>query len=291
VVEISFVAAFAGGLLSLLSPCSALLLPAFFAYAFVSRGELLGRTLLFLAGLCTIFVPLGLGASLVATLLIDRRETTILAAGLMLIGFGLLELLGRGFSILPGGLAARLAGGRSAAAVYATGLVYGLSGFCAGPLLGAVLTVAASAGDPLLAAALLFTYSLGTAAPLFALAWLWDRYRLGSRGWLRGRALRLGPLELHSTNLLAGLLFILLGASFIASQGSSLLSGLYVDLGLDELGFRTQVWVADTLMRVPDAAWAAVALGVAGGWWLRRRSGRGRVAARAARRDAADAAG
>ena len=65
-LEVSFAAAFAGGVLSLLAPCSALLLPAFFAYAFTSRTELFGRTLLFLAGLCTVFVPLGLGASFVA---------------------------------------------------------------------------------------------------------------------------------------------------------------------------------------------------------------------------------
>ena len=39
-VEVSFLAAFLGGVLSLLSPCSALLLPAFFAYAFQGGGEL-----------------------------------------------------------------------------------------------------------------------------------------------------------------------------------------------------------------------------------------------------------
>lgn len=269
--EVSFVAAFAGGVLSLLSPCSALLLPAFFAYAFSSPAQLLGRTLLFLAGLCTVFVPLGLGASLVAALLIDYRDMSILAAGLLLIGFGLLELLGRGFSLLPPGLAARFSGGRSAAAVYATGLVYGISGFCAGPLLGAVLVVAGTAADPLLGAALLFTYSLGTAAPLFVLAGLWDRYHLGRKAWLRGRALRLGRLEVHSTNLLAGTLFVLLGASFIVFQGSSALSVYYADLGLDELGFRAQVWVAETLARVPDAAWAGLILVVVGGVWLWRR--------------------
>ena len=57
----SFAAAFVGGALALLAPCSALLLPAFFAYAFSSRTQLFGRTVLFLAGLCTVFVPLGLG--------------------------------------------------------------------------------------------------------------------------------------------------------------------------------------------------------------------------------------
>src|SRR6266851_2612257 len=100
-VGVSFGVAFLGGVLSLLSPFSALLLPAFFAYAFTSKTQLLGRTLLFLAGLATVFFPLGLGASLVAALLLDYRDTTILIAGLMLIGFGLLELSGVGFSLVP----------------------------------------------------------------------------------------------------------------------------------------------------------------------------------------------
>jgi cytochrome c biogenesis protein CcdA len=220
VTEASFLAAFAGGILSLLAPCSALLLPAFFANAFTSPTALLGRTLLFLAGLSTVFVPLGLGASLVGALLIDHRETTIQVAGLLLIGFGALQLVGAGFSILPASFAARFQGGRSGAAIYSTGVVYGISGFCAGPLLGAVLTIAGSAESPLLGGALLFAYALGTAAPLFLIAWLWDRYRLGRRAWLRGRPLRLGPVEVHSTRLVSGLLFVALGATFIWFQAA-----------------------------------------------------------------------
>jgi len=68
VVEASFLASFLGGLLSLLSPCSALLLPAFFAYAFQSRGVLVGRTAVFYLGLCATLVPLGMGISAVGSL-------------------------------------------------------------------------------------------------------------------------------------------------------------------------------------------------------------------------------
>jgi len=272
VLEASFAAAFAGGVLSLLAPCSALLLPAFFAYAFTSRTELFGRTLLFLAGLCTVFVPLGMGASLVAALLLDYRETTILVAGLVLIGFGVLELAGRGFSVVPASVGQRFQTGRGALAIYGTGLVYGISGFCSGPLLGAVLTIAASTAHPLLGASLLFTYSLGTAAPLFVIAWLWDRYQLGRRAWLRGRPLRIGPFVVFSTNLIAGLLFILLGVSFITFQGTSALSVYYDDIGLGDLGFRAQLWVAENMSVVPDAAWAvAIGLLLGGAWLLRRR--------------------
>ena len=56
-VEVAYLAAFLGGVLSLLSPCSALLLPAFFAYAFQSRRRLLAKTVVFYVGLATTLVP------------------------------------------------------------------------------------------------------------------------------------------------------------------------------------------------------------------------------------------
>jgi cytochrome c biogenesis protein CcdA len=269
-LEISFVAAFAGGVLSLLAPCSALLLPAFFAYAFTSRTQLLGRTLLFLAGLSTVFVPLGMGASLVAALLLDYRDVTVLLAGLLLVAFGVLELVGGGFTLVPADALARFQGQRSVVAVYATGLVYGLAGFCSGPLLGSVLTLAGSAANPLLGGVLLFTFAVGTAAPLFVIAYFWDRLQLGRARWLLGRPLRLRGWAVQSTNLIAGLLFILLGASFIAFQGGSTLSAVYDDLGLAELGFRLQTWIADRQGNGADPVVGVVVGGLAGAWALRR---------------------
>jgi hypothetical protein len=84
---------------------------------------------------------------------------------------------------------------------------------------------------------------------LVLLSAAWDRYDLGHRRWLRGRAMHIGPVWVHSTNLLAGALFMLLGATFIASQGGTLLSGTYDDLGLSALGFRLQEWVSSILDR------------------------------------------
>jgi cytochrome c biogenesis protein CcdA len=49
--EVNLLAALAAGTLSLLSPCSALLLPSFFAYAFASRTALMARTGVFYLGL------------------------------------------------------------------------------------------------------------------------------------------------------------------------------------------------------------------------------------------------
>jgi cytochrome c biogenesis protein CcdA len=228
-------AAFLGGLFALLAPCSALLLPAFFAYACANRTALLRATLLFALGLCAVLLPLGLAASLAGRLLIEQRQATILVAGAVLIVLGVLLALGRGFSLLPvgGGLVAQ------GPATLVTGMVYGLTGFCSGPLLGGVLTLAVAGQSPLFGASLLLVYAAGMAAPLLLLAAAWDRYALGQRRWLRASVRR--------TNLLGGILFVALGTTFIVSQGGLLLSGVYDDLGLTQLGFRLEDWVASML--------------------------------------------
>ena len=243
-VEASFLAAFFGGVLSLLSPCSALLLPAFFAYAF-QGGELVKRTGLFYLGLAATLVPLGMGISAVSTLFYGYRDVLIPAAGAMIIAFGILQILGRGFTVGP---LARMQGkiqGDQAGATFALGAVYGFAGFCSGPILGAVLTVAAASGQVLQGAGLLATYAAGMAAPLFFMALLWDRFELGGRRWLRGREVSLGPIRVHTTSLISGLMFILLGAVFIIYQGTSALEGFYDTNGATDLAFAAQQWAGN----------------------------------------------
>lgn len=243
-VEVSYLAAFLGGLLSLLSPCSALLLPAFFAYAFGSRGELVRRTLVFYVGLAVTLVPLGMGIAAVSRLVYGYRGTLILVSGLLIIAFGVIQLLGRGFSIGP---LSRLQGkikGDSLASTFALGAVYGFAGFCSGPILGAVLTVAAASGTAWTGAVLLAIYAAGMAAPLFVMALLWDRFDLGHRRWLRGREISIGSVRMHTTNLISGLLFITIGVLFIVYEGTSALEGVYAANGATELAFATQQWVS-----------------------------------------------
>lgn len=243
-VEASFLVAFFGGILSLLSPCSALLLPAFFAYAF-QGGELVKRTGLFYLGLAATLVPLGMGISAVSTLFYGYRDVLIPAAGAMIIAFGVLQILGRGFTFGP---LTRLQGkiqGDAATSTFALGAVYGFAGFCSGPILGAVLTVAAASGQVLQGAGLLAVYAAGMAAPLFFMALFWDRFDLGGRRWLRGRELSLGSLRVHTTSLVSGLMFILIGAAFIVYQGTSALEGFYDANGATDLAFAAQQWASN----------------------------------------------
>jgi cytochrome c biogenesis protein CcdA len=287
-VEVSLLAAFFGGVLSLLSPCSALLLPAFFAYAFSGGGELVWKTGLFYLGLAATLVPLGMGVSAVSALFYGHRAALIAISGALLIAFGSLQLLGRGFTAGPLARLRSRIRGDSAGAVFALGAVYGFAGFCSGPILGAVLTVAAASGGAARGALLLAVYAAGMAAPLFLLALFWDRLDLGSRRWLRGREISVGKLRLHTTNVVSGAMFILLGTLFIAYEGTSALSGLYESNGATDLAFAAQRWADGVAQRIPAPALLAVLAALLGALLFRRhlRRGEGKTGAAKHRGDA-----
>ncbi|WP_405985601.1 cytochrome c biogenesis CcdA family protein [Streptomyces sp. NBC_00872] len=255
--DIGYPVALLGGLLALLSPCSALLLPAFFAYSIDSAGRLLARTGIFYLGLATTLVPLGAAGSFAGRLFYGHRDLLVALGGWLIIALGLAQILGLGFaSRRIAGLSGRIRP-TTALSVYALGLVYGLAGFCAGPILGSVLTVAALNGTPVYGSVLLAVYALGMAVPLFLLALLWERYGLGRRTWLRGRAFRAGRFELHTTSLLSGFFFVVLGTVFLVFDGTTALPGL---LSVDA-SFEVERWVRGVAAAVPDwALLTAVAL-------------------------------
>jgi cytochrome c biogenesis protein CcdA len=275
VIEIGYLAAFLGGVLTLISPCSALLLPSFFAYAFDRPSALLGRTAVFYAGLAATLVPLGVGASYATRLFFDHRATIVVIAGWVLIAFGILTILGGGVAFGAAQRAqGRFAGRTGSGAVFGLGAVYGFAGFCSGPILGAVLTVAAADGRPLRGGALLAVYAFGMAGPLFLLALGWDRFDLGSRRWLRGRQLRLGRLRLHSTSLVSGLLFVAIGVFFLRTDGTAGgVPGLPSSVDAEQAA---QLWLRQVADVVPDGALLGVVGLVAAGVLLwRLRGGRG----------------
>lgn len=274
--NIGYFAAFLAGLLALISPCSALLLPAFFAYSIDSTSKLVARTGIFYLGLATTLVPLGAAGSYVGRFFFGNRDELVFYAGWLIIALGVAQILGMGFASkrmteLQGRIRPT-----TAASVYALGAVYGLAGFCAGPILGSVLGVAATSGSPVYGGLLLAVYALGMAVPLFLLALLWDRFDLGRRRWLRGRPLKAGRFELHTTTLISGLFFVALGTMFLAFDGTTALPGL---LDVDD-SFAVEQWASEVGRSVPDAMLLLGLVAVAGlilavrGWKSRERADR-----------------
>lgn len=279
-LDVGFLAAALGGALALLSPCGAMLLPAFFAATVGTRGRLLLHAGVFYVGLCTVLVPLGLGAALAGSLVTEHRVLLVGAAGWMVVVFGVMSVLGRGFDLrrlvptAPGGPGRPRTG---LARTYLLGTVSGVAGFCAGPILGAVLTVAATA-TPLVGGAILALYAGGMVLPLVLIAATWHRLGATGRSYLRGREIRIGPVLTHTTSLVTGLVLIAVGITFVTTSGMATLPELIPTATSFDLQQR-----AIALGRtVPDLVVAAVLVTAATALMLHRMRRRPPAAARPA---------
>ncbi|MHA7140518.1 cytochrome c biogenesis CcdA family protein [Arthrobacter sp. Sr33] len=267
---IGYSGAFLGGLLTLLSPCSALLLPAFFAYAFSTKRQLVGRTLLFYAGLLCTLVPLGVFAGTLGSLVTTDRHILIGLAAALMIVLGLIQILG---VRLPAFIRTRSATGGSGGSVFVLGLAYGVAGACTGPILGSILTVAAAGSNAVYGGILLAIYALGMAVPLFFLAALWDRLGVSGRRWLRPRPVTIGRWSNTWIMVISGSLSIGIGIFLIATDGTASLGGILsvTDQFALENAVRT---FADSIPDVAVMLSILMLLTATGALYLRRRSHR-----------------
>lgn len=253
-MELGLLGAFAGGLLTLLSPCSVMVLPAFFSYAFATPSEVLAKTAVFYLGLVTTLVPLGVLAGTVGAFVAEHRETVITVAAVLVIALGLLMLSGLPLPFFSH----HVAGGTTTASVYTLGTVYGLAGVCAGPVLGTVLTFAAMGGDPLAGGVALLVFAAGMAFPLLVLSLLWARIPVVRR-LVRPREVRLGGWRTTLSALVGGAITVALGILLLVTHGTTSLGG---GLG-SSAAVRLEGWTLDVAGAVPDAVVLIVVVVVA----------------------------
>lgn len=172
------VAAFLGGVVALLAPCCiSVMLPAYFATSFHRRSQLAAMTLVFAAGIGTIILPLGLGASAISRLLVGQHRLLFTVGGLVMIAAGVVMVAGWKFMLpMPG---RRGGGGRGIGSVYSLGLFSGAATACCAPVLAGVAALAGAAASFPVAVTVGFAYVAGMVAPLAVLALLWDTREWG----------------------------------------------------------------------------------------------------------------
>lgn len=223
-IEIGFLTAFLGGMLALLSPCSALLLPAFFASSVGARLGLLLHGAVFYLGLVLTLVPFGLGLGALGSFLLSERGLLIAITSIVLVVLGVVQMLGFGFDfarVLPGVSRVQESASQRSGLVRTLllGAAGGVAGFCAGPILGAILTLAFAQSDMWTAGTMLAVYGAGMVVPLVILAALWQKMSARSRGILRGRTFTVFGRELHTTSVITGGLITGVGLLFWFTNG------------------------------------------------------------------------
>jgi len=179
-----------------------------------------GHALAFMVGLSLVFVALGFGAGLVGELFFVWDRALSIAAGVLLIAFGLVLTGVFTVPFLQREARVRIArhpGGYAGSTL--VGLAFGVGWTpCVGPVLAGVLALAASGGDAGRGALLLGAYAGGFALPFLLIAILVPTTSLASR--FGDRAERVAGMLLIAVGVLlvSGQLERI--APFLASLGS-----------------------------------------------------------------------
>jgi len=234
------------GFISFISPCTLPILPAYFAYMFrSSKKNIKGMTIAFFIGLSLLFTLLGMSATFVGSFLKDNLTVFSQVAGIALILIGFYIISGRGF----GGFKIKKKQPTSYVGSFLFGGVFGLSWTpCVGPILVAILLLASTTGSVATGGILLFAYAVGLAVPLFLISAYLGRINTEGKVWkfIRGKELwvKIGgkKFTVHSTSLLSGLLFIVLG--YLIFSGILFTFNQYVAAtGFQKLIFKLEDWV------------------------------------------------
>ena len=185
--NIPLLIAFSAGLLSFLSPCVLPLVPVYLASLYGpeifepaakrNRIPVFLHSLSFVIGFSIVFISLGVGAGLAGFALSAHLVVVRKIAGSLLIVFGLFMLIARKVPWLN--YEKRLAPSRSMATGYLrsflTGAIFSLAWTpCVGPVLGGILTLAATSETVWHGAYLLAIYSLGLGVPFLIIGAAFD---------------------------------------------------------------------------------------------------------------------
>jgi len=188
VVDVTLVGAFLAGLISFLSPCVLPMVPFYLSYlAGVSvnavaqdanavtavRGRAVLGAVFFAAGMLTVFVGLGVSASLLGQVLREWFDVLRWIAAILILGMGLhflgvvrIPVLNRQWQA-DAGTETRLGFGGA----YVIGLAFAFGWTpCVGPILFTILFTAASTETAGQGAILLTSYGLGMTAPFILAA-------------------------------------------------------------------------------------------------------------------------
>ncbi len=226
--DVTLPAAFVAGFVSFLSPCVLPLVPAYLVYltgatiehvandeeVHASRRAMMLSALLFVLGFSTVFVALGASASLIGSLIRAWYAQLSLVAGVVVIVMGLhfLGLTRIGFLMREGRLPIPKPVGLWGAYIMGLAFAFGWTP-CIGPILAALLSVAASQATVTKGAGLLAVYSAGLAVPFLLAAFLIER----SSSLLA----RIRP-HLATVERAMGILMILVGIGFLTGSVSNL---------------------------------------------------------------------
>jgi cytochrome c-type biogenesis protein len=226
--DVSIPAALIAGIVSFLSPCVLPLVPPYLIYltgatiehvatgeqAAASKRAVMLSALLFVLGFSTVFIALGASASIIGGLIRAWSAQLSIVAGIVIIVMGLhfLGLTRIAFLMREGRLPIPKPVGLGGAYVMGLAFAFGWTP-CIGPILAAILSVAAAEATVTKGAGLLAVYSAGLGIPFLLAAFMIEQFSS-----LLARLKR----HLNSVERAMGVLMVLTGVGFLTGSMSDI---------------------------------------------------------------------
>jgi cytochrome c-type biogenesis protein len=218
--DLSPAAAFVAGTVSFLSPCVLPLVPGYVSLISGSSidelqqvneanrrrvlASVMTKSLAFIAGFSIVFITLGAAATKVGQLTKSYHSILSIIAGAVIIIFGLhLTGLLQIKALYADKRMHNVTGGKSLAGAFAVGFAFAFGWTpCIGPILAAILTLAAAEGTVSRGVVLLAVYSLGLAVPFLITSLGIERFLAFYRRFRQ---------HLHKVEVASGVLLIFIG--------------------------------------------------------------------------------
>ncbi|OGE25281.1 hypothetical protein A3C26_04015 [Candidatus Daviesbacteria bacterium RIFCSPHIGHO2_02_FULL_39_12] len=261
-ISASFIASFFAGIAALFAPCCiTVLLPTYFASIFKQKATVFLMTFVYFLGILSVFLPIGLGVSLLTQIFSQYHDTIFLIGGVFLLFLGMTLLLGQQFS-LPFSVHPQLQK-QDFASVYVLGIFSAIATTCCAPVLAGVLTLSALPGSVLLGGIYTLSYVLGMVLPLFMIAFTLDKIDFTKKFFAFRKSVSytlLGQkINLTFANLFSGLMFLSLGIIIIyLARTSQLTSHSSYQVALNIYLTQFIKFISQFTKLIPEAIWAII---------------------------------
>ena len=197
----SVATSFIAGGAALFAPCCiGVLLPTYLGSVFRQRTQVFFMTFVYFLGLLTVFLPIGLGFSLVSVILSQYHNLLFSAGAVFMILLGVFLLAGKHFS-WPSPVHPQVSK-YTIVSIFILGIFSAIATTCCAPVLAGVLAVSTLAGSLTLGGLYTLSYVLGMVFPLFLVAAFLDKTNITKKLWIFRR----------SSHLIAGSVFVLFGS-------------------------------------------------------------------------------
>lgn len=188
-IDVTFLSALLGGLLTFFAPCTLPLIPAYLGFiggvntqennksSLKHYPSLFSQALFFVLGFSVVFMVYGLASGMLGNFLVLYRKELAQVGGIIIIFFGLSMLHYVKFPAIfsfSGRRFPKIIHPKTPIGAFSLGFLFAIGWSpCIGPILGTILLLAATSSTAMHGAYLLSVYSLGLAIPFLIVAYLY----------------------------------------------------------------------------------------------------------------------